>query len=323
MDSKHSPSIFHQFEREEDIVYEKVKSIPTETNSKKVPVNNPYLEDIDVDFLYHLGLDTSMNIKEMFSDVKFVCMGGSPVRAQRMAELAVQELKLSIPYGCGLVPLGKTERYSLYKVGPIISVSHGMGMPSLNILIHEITKLLHYAEATDVTYLRIGTCGGVGINPGTVVITSESINGELEPFYKLPILGKLVYRPTKLNPALCEEILKCREDLNVVIGKTLSVDCFYEGQGRLDGASCEYTEEDKMNFLRQLHDKGILNIEMESLAFAAFCNYMKISGAVLCVVLVNRLEADQVKSTPKELEILSGHALSLAFKFMRRRLGMQ
>ena len=26
---------------------------------------------------------------------------------------------------------------------------------------------------------------------------------------------------------------------NVVVGKTMAADCFYEGQGRLDGAICE------------------------------------------------------------------------------------
>ena len=31
---------------------------------------------------------------------------------------------------------------------------------------------------------------------------------------------------------------------------------FYEGQGRLDGAFCDYGEEDKMEFLRKLKDFG-------------------------------------------------------------------
>ena len=37
--------------------------------------------------------------------------------------------------------------------------SHGMGQPSASILMHEITKLLHYAEAQDVEYFRMGTSG--------------------------------------------------------------------------------------------------------------------------------------------------------------------
>lgn len=47
-------------------------------------------------------------------------------------------------------------------------------------------------------------------------------------------------------------------------------DDFYEGQGRLDGAICEYTLEDKMKFLQDAHAAGVRNIEMESLQFGAF-----------------------------------------------------
>ena len=44
------------------------------------------------------------------------------------------------------------------------------------------------------------------------------------------------------------------------------------GQGRLDGAFCDFTNEDKMAFLKRVHDKGIVNIEMESLCFAAMAH---------------------------------------------------
>lgn len=44
------------------------------------------------------------------------------------------------------------------------------------------------------------------------------------------------------------------------------------GQARLDGAFCDYSEEDKMAFLKRIHDRGVRNIEMESLCFAAYCH---------------------------------------------------
>ena len=44
------------------------------------------------------------------------------------------------------------------------------------------------------------------------------------------------------------------------------------GQGRLDGAFCDFNNEDKMAFLKRIHDKGIANIEMESLCFAAMAH---------------------------------------------------
>ena len=39
-----------------------------------------------------------------------------------------------------------------------------MGIPSLTILLHEVIKLLHYAEAKDAVIIRIGTSGGIGIH---------------------------------------------------------------------------------------------------------------------------------------------------------------
>lgn len=36
-------------------------------------------------------------------------------------------MRLRLPVGAELAPVGKTERYTLFKVGPVISVSHGIG----------------------------------------------------------------------------------------------------------------------------------------------------------------------------------------------------
>lgn len=49
-------------------------------------------------------------------------------------------------------------------------------------------------------------------------------------------------------------------------------------QGRLDGAICDYTREEKMAFLQKAYDNGVRNLEMESLGFAAFCKHLKIKG---------------------------------------------
>ena len=72
----------------------------------------------------------------------------------------------------------------MYKVGPVLSVSHGMGVPSLSILLHELIKLMWHAGAVDPTFFRIGTCGGVGYGGGTVVITEEAVDGRLLPVHE-------------------------------------------------------------------------------------------------------------------------------------------
>lgn len=39
---------------------------------------------------------------------------------------------------------------------------HGMGVPSISIMMHELIKLLHHAQCRDVVLFRLGTSGGVG-----------------------------------------------------------------------------------------------------------------------------------------------------------------
>jgi uridine phosphorylase len=106
-----------------------------------------------------------------------------------------------------------------------------MGMPSISILLHEIAKLLEYAGVVNAIYIRIGTSGGVGVNPGTVVLTSESLNHELKPVHKIPVLGKVIERPAVLDARITAEIEKVCEELQVpyVVGKTLCCDDFSEG----------------------------------------------------------------------------------------------
>lgn len=52
-----------------------------------------------------------------------------------------------------------------------------MGVPSLSILLNEIMKLLHYAGVHDPVLFRIGTSGGIGVEPGTVIISKKAVDG--------------------------------------------------------------------------------------------------------------------------------------------------
>lgn len=65
-------------------------------------------------------------------------------------------------------------------------------------------------------------------------------------------------------------------------------------QGRLDGAFCDYSEDDKMEYLNKLHKAGVVNIEMEATAFAALTHHAGIRSAVVCVTFLDRLKGDQV-----------------------------
>jgi uridine phosphorylase len=117
---------------------------------------------MEQDFLYHLGL-TKENAKS-FKDIKYVCIGGTNERMSEFAQKAAKK------FGFNVESVGIHKRYVIFHVGPILVCSHGMGGPSISILLNEIAKLLKYAEA-DSLWIRMGTCGGIDVIPGTVCIS--------------------------------------------------------------------------------------------------------------------------------------------------------
>lgn len=57
-----------------------------------------------------------------------------------------------------------------------------MGIPSVGILLHEIIKLMYHAKVKDPVFFRLGTCGGIGLEPGTVVVSEEVVDGMMNPY---------------------------------------------------------------------------------------------------------------------------------------------
>jgi uridine phosphorylase len=60
-----------------------------------------------------------------------------------------------------------------------------MGIPSVGILLHEVIKLMYHARVRDPIFFRIGTCGGIGLEGGTVVISEDAVDGMMQPFLEL------------------------------------------------------------------------------------------------------------------------------------------
>ncbi|KAH1012846.1 hypothetical protein HUJ05_011927 [Dendroctonus ponderosae] len=262
-----------------------------------VKLRNPHIELMDQDILYHIALGSeSHDLVEMFGDVKFVCMGGTPNRMKNFAHFIMEEIGYKLPTGTDLMDISQySYRYSMYKVGPVIAVSHGMGVPSIGILLHEMIKLMYHAKAQDPVFIRIGTCGGLGLEPGTVVISDQAVDGLGNYSYSVPILGEVVKRPAKLDKKIVRELkaLSSVDDpYETVVGTTMC-------QGRIDGAFCDYTEVDKQNYLEKLVKQGVKNIEMEATPFAALTHHAGIKAAIVCVTLLNRLKGDQVRITKK------------------------
>ncbi|CAF0848498.1 unnamed protein product [Didymodactylos carnosus] len=284
---------------------------------------NSHVKGLNVDYYYHLGLNSTFDLKSNFGDVKYVLMCGSAVRAYEIIQRVIQSLKIRLPVGQTLAPIGKTERYSMFKVGPVISISHGMGKPSASIMLHEITKLLSAAGVYDPIYIRIGTSGGVGIEGGTVVIANGVVNGLLQPYHPVAVLGKIINRPAKVDLKIAKEIYDLRGDIPAIMGTTMSTDDFYEGQARIDGAICDYDMEDKLEFLKRAYDAGVRNIEMEGNCCAAFCTRLNIHFVMVCVAYLNRLNGDGVSASPQQLTQYESNAITLVLRYIQKKMGLE
>uniref|UniRef100_A0A1A9X3Y4 Nucleoside phosphorylase domain-containing protein n=1 Tax=Glossina brevipalpis TaxID=37001 RepID=A0A1A9X3Y4_9MUSC len=210
-------------------------------------LNNPRLDQMTNDYLYHLNVcvDDTKNAKDLqkqFGDVKFICMGGTGKRALMLAKYLRDNLKLeNVPNG-DLINLTESgHRYVVYKIGPVLCCSHGVGSSSMSVLLHELLKLVKYAKCKDPIFIRVGTSGGIGVDVGTVIVTKDA----------------------------------------------------YNGQARLDGASCDYQQEDKFKFLDECCANGIKNFEMEAAMFSSLMLHVGVKAAELCVTFVDRLKGDQ------------------------------
>lgn len=186
---------------------------------------NPHLSLDEVDILYHLAVDTSdlEGLRNKYRDVKFVCMGGSRGRVENFAKQAYEAMsgyysmrKLFHTYTYSYIILApdahtndiarRAGRFVMYKVGPVLTLNHGMGFGSLNIALHEVAKLLRYAGAKDFSFIRMGTSGGLGAEPGTVIITKEAYDATCEPGYEVVSCGKKVRYDAKADEKLNEGV---------------------------------------------------------------------------------------------------------------------
>ena len=287
---------------------------------------NPYLELMVSDYLYHLALGTAThNLSEMFGDVRFVCVGGTAKRMLSFAHQVLQHLEIKMPTGFCLDNITQdADRYAMYKVGPVLSVAHGMGISSISILLHELIKLVRYAKCEDTIFMRIGTSGGLGLTPGTVVVSEAAVDGSMRPFYEMNILGEVIQCPASFDDQLVQSLVDIGNNeydyFKTVRGTTMCTSDFYEGQGRIDGAFCSYTEEDKLDYLRKINQHGVVNIEMECLPFGAMCQSAGIKGAVVCVTLLDRLNGDQIFLSPEVYKCFQQRLQLVAAEFTKRTL---
>ncbi|PIO04792.1 hypothetical protein AB205_0219460 [Aquarana catesbeiana] len=178
---------------------------------------------------------------------------------------------------------------------------------------------------SQVEISEVKTCHAAGIKPGTVVITDIAVDAFFRPQFEQVILDKVVVRNTELHQELAENLLRCSNEINdfpTIIGHTMCTYDFYEGIGRLDGALCSFSKEEKCEYLQKAYSAGVRNIEMESSVFAAMCHLCGLKAAVVCVTLLDRLHGDQITESHAVLTEYQRRPQKLIAKFIKKQLNL-
>lgn len=261
---------------------------------------NPLLYNLEIDYMYHLGLNSKMDLNNIFGSIKFVIFTRSNDNAGIIAhEIAKKWYKIEVD-DFYFKPIFKTERFNLYKIGFILIISHGIGMPSALICLNEMTKLLKYLKISDAIFINIQPAGGLAVPVGSVVIIEEALNTKLEPKFTSIECGVEYEYLTYFNKDLVQYILELsnkynESKLNIVKGKSISTNDFYEEQARLDGFLVpEFTKQEKDLYLQKAYQIGVNTIDMYSTAFAGFCNQLNIKAIAINVTMGDRLINDEI-----------------------------
>ena len=88
----------------------------------------------------------------------------------------------------------------------------------------------------------------------------------------------------------------------------------------MDGAICEYSEDEKSAYMTKVREAGVANIEMECTALASLCKMVGFKCAIVCVTLVDRLSKDQVKIGEDTYKAFQMRHQALVAKFIKSRL---
>lgn len=266
---------------------------------------NARVFQLDVDYLYHFGIDTSMDLAHLFGDVRYVVLSrlnsDIAIFVQEFAKhwYNIKEEKFSFK------PLFKTERYHLYKIGPVIAVSHGVGAQSMLICLNEITKLLAHLQLVDVNFFKIGPAGGLGLPPGEIVLGDAMLNHRFQPIMQGIACGETYEYATYIRPVLTQELQTffATHDRHVHVGGIMTASDYYEGQCRFNGfLPVPYSQQERQDYWQKALTFNVKSIDMESLYLAGFCHELDIAVSMMNHIVVDRLKSDDIVMTQAEQE---------------------
>eukprot|EP00484_Ammonia_sp_Unknown_P014474 CAMPEP_0197061044 /NCGR_PEP_ID=MMETSP1384-20130603/133000_1 /TAXON_ID=29189 /ORGANISM="Ammonia sp." /LENGTH=337 /DNA_ID=CAMNT_0042496561 /DNA_START=12 /DNA_END=1025 /DNA_ORIENTATION=+ len=252
----------------------------------------------------YLGIEsiTRGEIMESFGSIRCILIMGPQSRAEKLASQCVTKLKVSKQYD----KIGDSEFFSIYRAGTVLTCSHGMGLSSVCIFLNELLRIMSISQNNEYEIIRLGSSGGIGVSGGTLVVSTHALDPvTMKPEWVYYSCGHEIKQECIFNPQICKRLytISKAKQFNVEYGKTVSAESYYEGQARLDGALCPYTEKDKMKYLKCLHKNGVRNFEMEGTVLAGICTRNGIKCAMLCVAYLDRLKQDTVPGTFTKKEI--------------------
>ena len=292
---------------------------------RPVGINREYLDPVvaghRVDHYHHLGIASDDPILDRLGDLRAVIMAGSPARVDAFAQRWSREQD-----GAAIIAFPEDDRFTTRYVSGILFVSHGMGMPSASIAMQELMRLAYVLkrgnpDALDrIVWARVGTSGGIGIEPGTIVVSTEALMADLQPYRLLDAAGGYHWFDGHFPAAVVDDIVHVGSETGVplVAGKTVSTHEFYLEQFRLDGAIRLAEQERQDEWLAHLHGHGVRNIEMEGAMLAGYLNHWGFGRfAMVCATLVDRLQGDRITGSAEQLQSYAERAGDVVLAYVR------
>lgn len=223
---------------------------------------NKYLQELDIDYLYHLGLDTTMDLKSTFGDIDFVIFTSKSIYAKLIANNLINFNNKLDNKDNHLHPLFKTDRFYLYKVNNFLIIMAGIGAPTLSICLNEVTKLFYYINNKNIIFIKVDFAKAI----------LNNLNGEI-------IQSKKVYNIKQLDNSIMNNIF-----YNIECGKGNTYESIINNQFIFDNIKCgdiiHSKQLDKVT-IGSLNDKMIILNDLTSLLFASFCNTLDIKSSIL------------------------------------------
>lgn len=252
---------------------------------------NPEFQKLDIDYLYHLGLDSSMNLEKEFGDVKYVVFTRSFSNADYFANQFTERFYGLKNLHVQCKTIAKDERYHIYKIANTLIISHGVGFPSMLICLNEVVKLMWHAGVKDFKFFRLSPGGGINVEENCVIVATEALNQQLQPEWSNIEFGDYYTYPTALSAEVSQGLIKTNPDIHLQSGKVMASSCFYNGQARLNGAlAVSYNKTQRDEYLNRAYQAGVRGIDMESTCFAAFCTELGIPAGIVIAALADRLK---------------------------------